>query len=48
MRDLLDRDYAAASYDRPTGPNWTDPSMAHPYRESGRTLLAAVVWTPSL
>lgn len=48
VNNLFDRDYALATYDRPNGANWWDPSQSYGYREAGRTLLFAVTWTPSL
>ncbi|MCQ4325832.1 TonB-dependent receptor [Stutzerimonas stutzeri] len=48
VNNLFDRDYALATYDRPDGPNWFDPSRNYGYREAGRTLLFAMTWTPSL
>ncbi len=48
VNNLLDRDYALATYNRPDGANWWDPSQNHGYHEAGRTLLFAVTWTPSL
>ncbi|MCQ4265314.1 TonB-dependent receptor [Stutzerimonas stutzeri] len=48
VNNLFDRDYALATYDRPDGANWWDPSQSYGYREAGRTLLFAVTWTPSL
>lgn len=47
VSNLFDRDYALATYDRPAGPPWTDPTQNHTYREAGRTALFAVTWTPS-
>jgi len=48
VNNLLDRDYALATYNRPDGTNWWDPSQNYGYREAGRTALFAVTWTPSL
>ena len=48
VNNLLDRDYALATYGRPDGANWWDSSQSYGYREAGRTLLFAVTWTPSL
>ncbi|MEK0361019.1 TonB-dependent receptor domain-containing protein [Pseudomonas sp. CBC3] len=48
VSNLFDRDYALATYDRPAGPSWTDPTQNHTYREAGRAALFAVTWTPSL
>ncbi|WP_413043090.1 TonB-dependent receptor domain-containing protein [Pseudomonas sp. YJ42] len=48
LTNLFDRDYALATYDRPTGPSWTDPVQNYSYREAGRTVLFAVTWSPSL
>lgn len=47
VSNLFDRNYALATYDRPAGPPWTDPTQNHTYREAGRTALFAVTWTPS-
>jgi vitamin B12 transporter len=48
VNNLFDRDYALATYNRPDGTNWWDPSQNYGYREAGRTALFAVTWTPSL
>jgi vitamin B12 transporter len=48
VNNLFDRDYALATYNRPDGINWWDPSQNYGYREAGRTALFAVTWTPSL
>ncbi|WP_312171614.1 TonB-dependent receptor domain-containing protein [Stutzerimonas kunmingensis] len=48
VNNLLDRDYAVATYNRPDGPNWWDPSQNYGYHAAARTLLFAVTWTPSL
>jgi len=48
VNNLFDRDYALATYNRPEGINWWDPSQNYGYREAGRTALFAVTWTPSL
>lgn len=48
VNNLFDRDYALATYNRPNGINWWDPSQNYGYREAGRTALFAVTWTPSL
>ncbi len=48
VNNLFDREYALATYDRPTGPGWTDPVLNYGYREAGRTVLFAMTWTPSL
>lgn len=47
MQNLLDRDYAQATYDRPTDPSGY-PTETIPYREAGRTALLALTWTPEL
>ena len=48
VNNLFDRDYALATYARPQGPDWFDPSQNYGYREAGRTMLFAVTWTPAL
>ncbi|WP_326429583.1 TonB-dependent receptor [Stutzerimonas frequens] len=48
VNNLFDRDYALATYNRPDGANWWDPSQNYGYHEAARTLLFAVTWTPSL
>lgn len=48
LDNLLDRDYALASYQRPTGPNWFDPTKNLQYQEAGRTALLSLTWTPGL
>lgn len=48
LNNLFDHDYSLATYDRPTGPSWTDPMQNYHYREAGRTVLLAVTWSPSL
>ncbi|MBU1282659.1 MAG: TonB-dependent receptor [Gammaproteobacteria bacterium] len=48
LNNLLDRDYWQGNYQRPTGPNWNDPSREYAYQEEGRSLLFALTWTPDL
>jgi vitamin B12 transporter len=40
--NLFDKEYATALY----GVGW--PSTYHPYRETGRTALLSLTWTPAL
>ncbi len=47
ITNLFDRDYALATYQRPTGPSWEDPVQTYGYREAGRAALFAVTWSPS-
>ena len=47
LQNLLDRDYARASYQRPTDPMGFPSETLH-YKEAGRTALLALTWTPEL
>ncbi|MFZ5958070.1 TonB-dependent receptor domain-containing protein [Pseudomonas knackmussii] len=47
VQNLLDRDYAQATYQRPTDPAGF-PTETFAYREAGRTALLALTWTPEL
>ncbi|SDH68534.1 TonB-dependent receptor domain-containing protein [Pseudomonas panipatensis] len=47
LQNLFDRDYAQATYERPTDPSGY-PTTTYAYREAGRTALLALTWTPEL
>jgi vitamin B12 transporter len=46
LNNVLDRDYWQGKYERPTGPNWFDPTHEYAYQEDGRSALLSLTWTP--
>ena len=48
LNNVLDRDYWQGKYQRPTGPNWFDPSREIAYQENGRSVLLSLTWAPTL